>query len=63
MMSFAELNVLQMQFKVRPYTPFVQMDNILKEKMKVVMSSKFDATSQHLNLSKFYANEGIMEFS
>lgn len=31
----------------------------LREKMKLVMSRRYDAASKVLNLSKFYSDEGI----
>lgn len=47
-----------MQIKVIPHMPFVELSPELKEKIKQVMSSQYDATTRHLDLSKFYANEG-----
>lgn len=47
-----------MQIKVRPNIPFVELNDALKEKIRTVMSSKFDAQMQSLDLSKFHANEG-----
>lgn len=47
-----------MQIKVEPKIPDVDMNTPLKETIARVMSSKYDETTQHLDLSKFYANEG-----
>lgn len=51
--------LLQIQIKVLPNIPHIDLNDDLKERIKRVMSSRYDTTRQHLNLSKFYANEGL----
>lgn len=53
----------QVQIKVVPNIPFVELNPELKEKIKLVMSSKYNAMAGHLDLSKFYANEGKPQLS
>lgn len=47
-----------MQIKVGSNMPFVELNPELKEKIRQVMSSQYDAAKQHLDLSKFHAKQG-----
>ncbi|KAK7575604.1 hypothetical protein V9T40_011890 [Parthenolecanium corni] len=46
----------KIQIKVIPSIPYIELNNELKETIKRVMSSRYDAANLHLDLSKFYAN-------
>uniref|UniRef100_UPI00397FF342 hypothetical protein n=1 Tax=Salmonella sp. s57402 TaxID=3159695 RepID=UPI00397FF342 len=50
----------KMQIKVESRMPFVELNPVLKEKIKQVMSSVYDFSTNNLNLSKFYNNEEFL---
>lgn len=56
-MFFTEI-CFQIQIKVTPHMPFVELNEPLKEKIKQVMSSKYDTLTRSLDLSRFHSNEG-----
>ncbi|XP_065202068.1 nuclear RNA export factor 1 [Planococcus citri] len=50
----------KVQIKVKAEMPSVDLSPALKDKIKVVMSTKFDPSAQHLDLTRFYANDDFL---
>ncbi|XKL64931.1 hypothetical protein PGB90_005017 [Kerria lacca] len=50
----------KIQIKVTPHMPFVELNEPLKEKIKQVMSSKYDTLTRSLDLSRFHSNEEFL---
>lgn len=56
-----EIFNFQIQIKVSAHMPYIDVNPALKEKIRQVMSSHYDVKTQHLDLFRFYAKEGMFQ--